>query len=391
MDKQEENLKTYISYEDKKNKNSSYEPTIEEKNAIYMVTKDPSYSEILKGISGTKDYNTKLQLINEYILDKKLAELKDEKSLVSRIYGVNVGSIEELELNNGTKLFTFYDEKYGRKRLIENLGRESLVSQIKTAQNGNINFQTNDFQKNSDLILKDRAMQNSNRQELSIVEINEYIAHPENYGTIKQDTGQIIMLLSSIKDSKNIKYINVENNVLLTDKNEVFEITKDEEGNLKINEPKKWQNRVESVSNEDKVKDNTIEADINTGDEDIDNSIEENKMEDEPELISAKEIEEEIQLNGIPINIPVKEVIENIKIYYEHPEKMFDIENDIEKEFYEKMVNEVYAVRKASLEKKNKNVRKLTLYNPEISSYGFANLFFITILLLFLALVIFVF
>ena len=70
---------------------------------------------------------------------------------------------------------------------------------------------------------------------------------------------------------------------------------------------------------------------------------------------------------------------------------MFDIENDIEKEFYEKMVNEVYAVRKASLEKKNKNVRKLTLYNPEISSYGFANLFFITILLLFLALVIFVF
>lgn len=381
-------VETYLKYLGNVRDNSNYSPSVEENTAIYNITHDPKYADLISQLKNVKDYDNQKKIITGYLAEQEIKNAKDPKDLVSKIYGVNVEDVENVKLDNNVEVFAFYDVKLGRKRLIENLGKDSLVAQLKEMQNENLEFQTSDFKKNSDDMLKNKAEENNNRQELKMVEINDYINHPENYGTIDEDTQEIISKIIKEKDSLKIKYINIQNKVALTEDQRIIEISKTKEGKFVFNEPKKWKNNTDEISNEEKVKEN--ETITSSTEEKEDNYIEENKFEDETEFISAKEIEEELQIANIETDASVQEIKDNIKNLYDNPEAIDKIENPMEKAFYSKMVNEVFAVRKADFEKKNEMKRTMVYKNQELNNNGFVNLIFVTILLLFLAFVLFI-
>ena len=223
-----------------------------------------------------------------------------------------------------------------------------------------------------------------------MVEIDDYINHPENYGTLDNDTRTIIEKLSKAKETLKIKYINIENKVGLTKDNRVIEIAKNQDGDFVFVEPTKWKNNVDEMSNEDKVNENNqySEDTLEQGEEE-NNEIEENDFEDEPEFVSSEEIQSEINAQNLVFEESPEEIRDKIKEYYEDPSKMNNIDSENKKSFYEKMVNEVFAVRKAEYEKKKEQKRSMIYKNPDLNSNGFVNLIFVSILLLFLAFILF--
>lgn len=173
----EDIIKTYIEYLDKIKKDPSYEATTNENDLLYNINNNPKYTDIIKAINNAPSSN-RIGILQNYLFEEETKKLTNEE-LVSKIYGINVTNIENFKLNNDVDIFTFYDERLGRKRIIENLGRESLISQLKNSQELNVDYQTNDYEKNANNILVDRALENSNRQELNMIDINDYIAHPD--------------------------------------------------------------------------------------------------------------------------------------------------------------------------------------------------------------------
>ena len=390
MIEKKDDLETYLKYLDNKSKDNEYVPTSEENTAIYNISNDVQYINLYNQIKGIDDYDSKRTIVSAYKTEQELKKAKNPKDLISKIYGINVEDIESLKLNNGKEVFTFYDTKQGRKRIIENLGQESLVSQLKEIQNNNIEFQGKDYKKNSNDILANEAEKNNNRQEFKMVEIDDYINHPENYGTLDNDTRTIIEKLSKAKETLKIKYINIENKVGLTKDNRVIEIAKNQDGDFVFVEPTKWKNNVDEMSNEDKVNENNqySEDTLEQGEEE-NNEIEENDFEDEPEFVSSEEIQSEINAQNLVFEESPEEIRDKIKEYYEDPSKMNNIDSENKKSFYEKMVNEVFAVRKAEYEKKKEQKRSMIYKNPDLNSNGFVNLIFVSILLLFLAFILF--
>ena len=380
-------VQTYLKYLHNVSQDKNYVPSTDENTAIYNITHDVKYADLLNQINMTNDYEEKKKKIVGYLAEEEMKNSKDDKEIISKIYGIDVEDIESLKLNNDKEVFTFYDEKLGRKRIVENLGKSSLISQLKEIQNNSIDYQSDDYKKNSNDILENEAQKNNNRQEFKMIEIDEYINHPENYGTLDEDTREIINKLSNSKDSLEIKYINIENKVGLTKDNKVIEISKNKDGEFVFGEPIKWKQNVDVVDNESKVNENN-NVEKNNDNQD-DNSIDNNDFEDEPEFVSATEIEEEIKISNIEFSESVEEIKSNIKSYYNNPAAMDSIEDPMKKSFYEKMVNEIYAVRKANYLKQKEQTRSMVYTNPELNNNGFVNLIFVSILLLFLAFILF--
>lgn len=377
----------YLNYLSKVNYDKNYVPNIEENTAIYNVTHDVIYSDLINQLNQVNDFESKKNILTMYIAKEEAKNIKNGKDAISKIFGVNIEDIDSVRLENGKDVYAFYDKQLGRKRLIESLNEDSLIERLKEIQNNNEKYQTDDYKKNSEEILKNQAMNNNNRHEFKMVDVNDYITHPENYGVLDEDSQTILNRINNAKDDLRIKYINIENKVLLTEDNKVLEISKTNDGSFVFNEPKKWKNNVDEVDNKEKV--NEEEKEISNS-EDVDVSIESNEFEDEPEFISAEEIEEEIRIQKVILKGNTNEIMDKIKYYYNNPIEIDAIEDESEKVFYNRMVNEVYAVRKAQYEKKKAQTMAMTYRNPDLNNNGFVNLIFISIILLFLAFVLFI-
>lgn len=391
---QEKNLKIYIEYLKKVNENPNYMPNSEERDTFSKLAHDPTYNQILNKINSVSNYNSQMGILSDYITEQTLKNTNDEKSLISEITGVDVKDIEELELTDKSKIFTFYDDKLGRKRIIENLGDGSLNEQLKDAINNRLDYQTNDYQKNTDNIMRDRALDNSNRQEFNLVDIGELLNNPQNYiQNVKDNTNSILHQLVLLKDEHEIKYVDIDRMVALDENNNVIEMTLDENGMLKFNNPTKWQSKVDEVTNEDKVNNEIIteEAAVYSDVDDVDTTLEPNDLEDNPDLITASEIESELRLSGLEVRINNPEaVMKNIVNYYNNPQDLEKIEDPVERAFYDKMVNEIYAERLSKRQKENNSARNLTYTNPELKSAGFVDIILISVLLMLLGLMIIV-
>lgn len=389
---QEKDIKMYIEYLKKVSENPNYIPTSEESTVFYKLVHDPAYNQILNRINSASDYSLRIGILSDYIAEQTLNNSNDEKELISQITGVDVKDIEEVELSDKSKIFAFYDDRLGRKRIIENLGDGSLNVQLKDAINSRLDYQTDDYQKNTDNIMKDRALDNSNRQEFNLVDIGEILNNPRvHIMNVKDNTNSILHQLTALKDEHEIKYVDIDRMVALDDKNNIIEMTLDESGILKFNTPTKWQSKVDEVTNEDKVNNEIIteEGSLYSNIDDVDTSLEPNDLEDNPDLITAEEIKTELKLSGLEVRINNPEaVMKNIENYYNNPQEMEKIEDPVERAFYDKMVNEIYAERLNKKQKENNKARNLTYTNPELDSVGFVDILLLSILLMLLGLMI---
>lgn len=197
-----------------------------------------------------------LALVEEAFKEKEVAKTEQEQieEAIKKAYGVDMSNIEYIKLDD-TLYLTFYDNKLGRKRLIEYNGAKSLATEFTNIQNNNELFQSDDYQKNAANIALAEAGKYQDR-ELGMVDIDTIKAeYHDKVKMIKdQDPRQIQRLNELIKvaESRNIKYVNLDKMIALDESGNIIETHYDEQTNqVALATPVTMVAPVEEVSNED--------------------------------------------------------------------------------------------------------------------------------------------
>lgn len=172
----EKNVKLFIKFLN--NPNLSMLNT-EEKEAILEVNNlcktDLEFNEMVNKLKGSFSDETRMNMLNDYLNQKELKEAKSNEEVISKTFGVDINDIEHKYLNSGKEIFSFYDSKIGRKRLLENPSDGTLVEFLKEEQNNNEDFQSNDYKANSTAILNEKLKEKN--IELKMVYIGDLNDH----------------------------------------------------------------------------------------------------------------------------------------------------------------------------------------------------------------------
>ena len=163
-------LEKYIEILEKEEKDL----TNEEYQTKYMVENDSSLSEIVRSINSVSSKDDKYKILNNYIKQEELAKKSEEekiKEALKKEFGIDLTNIDHMKLQSGIDIISFYDNKLGRKRLIDYSYAKSLTEEFTNIQNNNVNFQTEDYESNSNQIAEQEANKNSKR-ELNMIDIN---------------------------------------------------------------------------------------------------------------------------------------------------------------------------------------------------------------------------
>ena len=367
----EKNVKLFIKFLN--NPNLSMLNT-EEKEAILEVNNlcntDPEFNEMVNKLKGSFSDETRMNMLNDYLNQKELKEAKSNEEVISKTFGVDINDIEHKYLNSGKEIFSFYDSKIGRKRLLENPSDGTLVEFLKEEQNNNEDFQSDDYKANSTAILNEKLKEKN--IELKMIYIGDLNDHQKEIDNLEEKKKKCLEEILKNKEKLGVVYVNLEDIVALDKDGKIIEgAYNDEKQKAEVQSPKEANYRAQEISNEN----NDVSSNENNGESYVtDNtSVNEfNEFEDIPDIINAEGIE------------PAKreEVAENLKKYYKNPDAMLSLA-PLEREYYEKLVG--ILSEKIELKKENKQV--MTLKNP-YNKWGFSNIVLLSIIAIALAIVV---
>ena len=360
--------------------------TTAESEIYSRVKNDPELAPIAKAIEETFPKEARYGVIKKYeeqLKEKDKKELDQIKEACQKTFGVNLDNIEFKKLSNGKDIIAFHDPRLNRKRIIDYSYAKSLVTEFSKIQNNNLDFQTEDYEKNATNIAQAEAGNNINR-EFNMIDIEKFKA---NYNEIikripadEQYKVEMINTLLNQSVNSNIKYINLENMVALDASGNIIEASLDSENKARVTGTADIQRNVSSIDNAGNVtySNNATYTSVPSNNEpseitptefeqqeEIVNPDEENKEEDFKRVI--KEEMEKHNMNG-----SVDDVYEKVKDYSEDLTKLeADYENktlnDSQYEFYNELC-ESY-VNTNTLE--NNNTLSLTYTNPDTKPNGF--------------------
>lgn len=393
MERQEENLRQYIDSLDKKLEDL----TIEEKTNRHLVENDKELINVVKKINDLSDKEKRLEEVNKFIKEKR----EKVKEAVKNIYGLNLDIIDFMKLQSGIEIIAFYDENEKRKRIIEYSVAKSLAEEFSKIQNANDNYQSQDYEANTLAIAKQQAEVNNRKLELDMIDIENEKEYSERIrqidDPIKLQNIKNLLDLAKIKNANNdgnkIKYINIENMIALDEKNNIIESYYDAKTNQsKIDTPTTYNSSVSTIGNEENVEKNVYEETGNESssidapsEESVD--LEPTDFEKKEDIDIAKEIDLDNEMLSRGIYKDREEVLNKIKEYIEN---MDAIQDDYDNGF----ISEEEAIFYKDITTKyanvlnEKNRKKLTLEN-NIGNNGFVNIIFISILIMFLAFLLF--
>ena len=401
MGKQEDTLRQYIDSLDKRIEDL----TIEEKTNRYLVEKDRGLTKIVNTINSLSSKEKRLNAVDTYEKEKneKLNEAEKVKEVVSKTFGVSLDKIDFLKLESGIDIIAFYDDNLSRKRIIDYTNAKSIAEEFSKIQNEDKKIQSDDYEKNSIDIAKQEAEVNNGKRELSMMDVDSF---KNNYNDIInnlddpikiQNIKKIYYEVENRKFNK-IKYINLDNMIALDEKNNIVESYYDSKTNQsKIETPVSYKPSVNTIDNKENVEKNVYEetgnesSSIDVPSEESSN-LEPTEFEKKEDIDFAKEIDLDNEMAICAIYKDREEVMNNIKRYTSN---MDQLENDYAKgvenggisqeeyEFYIRMTDQYAKVLE------NKMTKKLTLQN-NMGSNGFANILFISILIMFLAFLLFI-
>lgn len=367
----EKNVKLFIKFLN--NPNLSMLNT-EEKRAILEVNnlckEDPEFNEMVNKLKGSFSDETRMNILNDYLNQKELKEAKSNEEAISKTFGVDINDIEHKYLNSGKEIFSFYDSKIGRKRLLENPSDGTLVEFLKEEQNNNEDFQSDDYKANSTAILNEKLKEKN--IELKMVYIGDLNDHQKEIDNLEEKKKKCLDEILKNKEKLGVVYVNLEDIVALDKDGKIIEgAYNDEKQKAEVQSPKEANYRAQEISNEN----NNVSSNENNGESyaTYNTSVNEfNEFEDIPDIINAEGIE------------PAKreEVAENLKKYYKNPDAMLALA-PLEREYYEKLVG--ILSEKIELKKENKQV--MTLKNPD-NKWGFSNIVLLSIIAIALAIVV---
>lgn len=367
----EKNVKLFIKFLN--NPNLSMLNT-EEKEAILEVNNlcktDPEFNEMVNKLKGSFSDETRMNVLNDYLNQKEIKEAKSNEEVISKTFGVDINDIEHKYLNSGKEIFSFYDSKIGRKRLLENPSDGTLVEFLKEEQNNNEDFQSDDYKANSTAILNEKLKEKN--IELKMIYIGDLNDHQKEIDNLEEKKKRCLEEILKNKEKLGVVYINLEDIVALDKDGKIIEgAFNEEKQKAEVQSPKEANYKAQEISNENNdvsFNENNVESYVN----DNTNVNEFNEFEDIPDIISAEGIE------------PAKreEVAENLKKYYKNPDAMLSLA-PLEREYYEKLVG--ILSEKIELKKENKQV--MTLKNS-YNKWGFSNIVLLSIIAIALAIVV---
>ena len=367
----EKNVKLFIKFLNNPNLSTL---NVEEKRAILEVNnlckEDPEFNEMVNKLKGSFSDETRMNILNDYLNQKELKEAKSNEEVISKTFGVVINDIEHKYLNSGKEIFSFYDSKIGRKRLLENPSDGTLVEFLKEEQNNNEDFQSNDYKANSTAILNEKLKEKN--IELKMVYIGDLNDHQKEIDNLEEKKKKCLDEILKNKEKLGVVYVNLEDIVALDKDGKIIEgAYNDEKQKAEVQSPKEANYKAQEISNENNdvsFNENNVESYVN----DNTNVNEFNEFEDIPDIINAEGIDPAMR----------KEVAANLKKYYKNPDAMLSLA-PLEREYYEKLVG--ILSEKIELKKENKQV--MTLKNPD-NKWGFSNIVLLSIIAIALAIVV---
>lgn len=367
----EKNVKLFIKFLNNPNLNML---NTEEKRAILEVNNlcktDPEFNEMVNKLKGSFGDETRMNILNDYLNQKELKEAKSNEEVISKTFGVDINDIEHKYLNSGKEIFSFYDSKIGRKRLLENPSDGTLVEFLKEEQNNNEDFQSDDYKANSTAILNEKLKEKN--IELKMVYIGDLNDHQKEIDNLEEKKKKCLDEILKNKEKLGVVYVNLEDIVALDKDGKIIEgAYNDEKQKAEVQSPKEANYKAQEISNEN----NDVSSNENNGESYVtDNtSVNEfNEFEDIPDIINAEGIDPAMR----------EEVAANLKKYYKNPDAMLALA-PLEREYYEKLVG--ILSEKIELKKENKQV--MTLKNPD-NKWGFSNIVLLSIIAIALAIVV---
>lgn len=367
----EKNIKLFIKFLNNPNLSTL---NAEEKRAILEVNNlcktDPEFNEMVNKLKGSFSDESRMNILNDYLDQKELKEAKTNEEVISKTFGVDINDIEHKYLNSGKEIFSFYDPKIGRKRLLENPSDGTLVEFLKEEQNNNEDFQSNDYKANSTAILNEKLKEKN--IELKMIYIGDLNDHQKEIDNLEEKKKKCLDEILKNKEKLGVVYVNLEDIVALDKDGKIIEgAYNDEKQKAEVQSPKGANYRVQEISNEN----SNVSSNENNGDSyatDNTNVNEFNEFEDIPDIISAEGIDPAMR----------EEVAANLKKYYKNPDAMLALA-PLEREYYEKLVG--ILSEKIELKKENKQV--MTLKNPD-NKWGFSNIVLLSIIAIALAIVV---
>lgn len=367
----EKNVKLFIKFLNNPNLNML---NVEEKKAILEVNNlcktDSEFNEMVNKLKGSFSDESRMNILNDYLNQKELKEAKSNEEVISKTFGVDINDIEHKYLNSGKEIFSFYDSKIGRKRLLENPSDGTLVEFLKEEQNNNEDFQSNDYKANSTAILNEKLKEKN--IELKMVYIGDLNDHQKEIDNLEEKKKKCLDEILKNKEKLGVVYVNLEDIVALDKDGKIIEgAYNDEKQKAEVQSPKEANYKAQEISNEN----NDVSSNENNGESYVtDNtSVNEfNEFEDIPDIINAEGIDPAMR----------EEVAENLKKYYKNPDVMLALA-PLEREYYEKLVG--ILSEKIELKKENKQV--MTLKNPD-NKWGFSNIVLLSIIAIALAIVV---
>ena len=366
----EKNVKLFIKFLN--NPNLSMLNT-EEKEAILEVNNlcktDPEFNEMVNKLKGSFSDETRMNMLNDYLNQKELKEAKSNEEVISKTFGVDINDIEHKYLNSGKEIFSFYDSKIGRKRLLENPSDGTLVEFLKEEQNNNEDFQSDDYKANSTAILNEKLKEKN--IELKMIYIGDLNDHQKEIDNLEEKKKKCLEEILKNKEKLGVVYVNLEDIVALDKDGKIIEGAYNEKQKAEVQSPKEANYRAQEISNEN----NDVSSNENNGESyftDNTSVNEFNEFEDIPDIINAEGIDPAMR----------EEVAANLKKYYKNPDAMLSLA-PLEREYYEKLVG--ILSEKIELKKENKQV--MTLKNP-YNKWGFSNIVLLSIIAIALAIVV---
>lgn len=367
----EKNVKLFIKFLNNPNLSTL---NAEEKRAILEVNNlcktDPEFNEMVNKLKGSFSDESRMNILNDYLDQKELKEAKTNEEVISKTFGVDINDIEHKYLNSGKEIFSFYDPKIGRKRLLENPSDGTLVEFLKEEQNNNEDFQSNDYKANSTAILNEKLKEKN--IELKMVYIGDLNDHQKEIDNLEEKKKKCLDEILKNKEKLGVVYVNLEDIVALDKDGKIIEgAFNEEKQKAEVQSPKEANYRAQEISNEN----SNVSSNENNGESyatDNTSVNEFNEFEDIPDIINAEGIEPARR----------EEVAENLKKYYKNPDAMLAL-TPLEREYYEKLVG--ILSEKIELKKENKQV--MTLKNPD-NKWGFSNIVLLSIIAIALAIVV---
>ena len=360
--------------------------TAAESEIYSRVKNDPELAPIAKAIEETFPKEARYEVIKKYeeqLKEKDKNELDQIKEACQKTFGVNLDNIEFKKLSNGKDIIAFYDPRLNRKRIIDYSYAKSLVTEFSNIQNNNVDFQTEDYEKNATNIAQAEAGNNINR-EFNMIDIEKFKAnYNELIKRIPADEQYKVAMINQLLNqstNSNIKYINLENMVALDATGNIIEASLDSENKARVTGTADIQRNVSSIDNAGNVTYSNNATFTSAPTNDVPSEITPNEFEQQEEIVNPDEenkeedfkrvIKEEMEKHNM--NGSVDDVYEKVKEYSEDLTKLeADFENktlsDSQYEFYNELCENY--VNTNTLE--NNNTLSLTYTNPDTKPNGF--------------------